>query len=102
MITVPESLALQLVRDNDNERAERWIDDLPFLAQDILGAWDCQPDGEIRAGAVAVVIPVSSPMGPAVVKISYPLRGNADELRTKTSRSAVNSWPASRSRRRLV
>lgn len=77
MITVPDSLASLLLRDNDD--AQQWIDNFPRLSRDILRAWGCEADGEARAGAVAVVIPVASPLGPAMIKISYPHPGNVDE-----------------------
>jgi len=77
MITVPDSLAALLLRDNDDAR--QWIDNFPHLSRDVLQAWECEPNGAIRAGAVAVVIPVRSPSGPAVVKISYPHLGSTGE-----------------------
>lgn len=79
MITVPESLAALLLGEGDDAR--NWIDRFPRLSAEVLSAWNCRQDGEVRAGAVAVVIPVRSPAGPAVVKISYPHPGNVDEYR---------------------
>lgn len=79
MITVPEVLAALLLRDGS--AAQSWITTFPDLARDVLRDWDCEPDGDIRAGAVAVIIPVRSPHGPAVLKISYPHPGNADEYK---------------------
>lgn len=77
MITVPDSLAALLLREGEPARA--WIDGFPELADEVLRRWGCRPDGEVKAGAVAVVIPVRSPQGRAVVKISYTHPGNVDE-----------------------
>lgn len=79
MITVPDQLASLLLRDGDSAR--RWIRDFPDLAEDVISRWHCEVDGKITAGAVAVIIPVRSPHGPAVIKLSYPHPGNADEHR---------------------
>ncbi|MFC7621192.1 aminoglycoside phosphotransferase family protein [Microlunatus sp. GCM10028923] len=79
MIKVPERLAESVLRDVDG--AAEWIDGFPELARGYLERWSCEPDGEVRAGGVAVVIPVRSPYGPAVIKISPPHPGNADEHR---------------------
>lgn len=79
MITVPDSLASLLLRDGDG--ALQWIDSFPERADGLLRRWECEVDGEIRAGAVAVVIPVRSPAGPAVLKISSPHPVSASEHR---------------------
>ncbi|SDT40944.1 aminoglycoside phosphotransferase family protein [Microlunatus soli] len=77
MITVPDSLAALLLCEGESART--WIDGFPALAEQVLAGWDCRPDGEVKAGAVAVVIPVRCPRGRAVVKISFPHPGNVDE-----------------------
>lgn len=77
MIKVPEPLARSLLKDLDG--AAEWIAGFPDLARGYLDRWHCEPDGPIGAGAVAVVVPVRSPYGPAVIKISPPHPGNADE-----------------------
>lgn len=79
MINVPDRLAELIHRDVDGAAA--WIAGFPDLARGHLDRWSCEPDGEVRAGGVAVVIPVRSPYGPAVIKISPPHPGNVDEHR---------------------
>lgn len=76
MVNVPQSLVALL---RDNQAAKDWIADFPSLADHYLQRWHCRLDGPVTAGAVAVVIPVRSPDGPAVIKLSSPHPGNADE-----------------------
>ncbi|GAB3927298.1 hydroxyurea phosphotransferase [Microlunatus endophyticus] len=84
MITVPESLRVRLLRTED--AAKDWINDFPDLADQYLARWHGQVDGPVVAGATAVVIPVRTPVGAAVVKISYPHPSTADEHK------ALRAW----------
>jgi len=77
MITVPDALAALLLRDGGQTR--EWIDRFPELADHCLRQWQCEVEGPVATGAVAVIIPVRSSYGPAMVKISPPHPGNAHE-----------------------
>lgn len=77
MITVPEALATLLLRDGED--AQQWIARFGTIAEHCLRTWRCAVDGPVTAGAVAVIIPVRSPYGPAVLKLSPPHPGNAHE-----------------------
>ena len=80
MIIVPEQLASGTIgREGDDGRA--WIDRLPALAEHYLQRWHCSLDGPVTNGAVALIMPVRSPHGPAVIKISFAHPGNVDEPR---------------------
>ncbi|MER7013673.1 aminoglycoside phosphotransferase family protein [Saccharopolyspora sp. NPDC000359] len=49
---------------------DRWLADLPALAEQQLTAWDLRPDGPPRHGMVALVLPVRRADGtPAVLKL---------------------------------
>lgn len=76
MVDVPKSL-VSLLRDD--QAAKEWIAEFPGLADHYLQRWRCRLDGPVTAGAVAVVMPVRSPDGLAVIKLSSPHPGNADE-----------------------
>lgn len=80
MIIVPEQLAsATLAREGD--AGQTWLDGLPELAQRYLMLWDCRLEGEVAGSSVALIIPVMSLHGPAVLKISFTHPGNADEPR---------------------
>ncbi|GAB3763925.1 aminoglycoside phosphotransferase family protein [Microlunatus parietis] len=77
MIKIPERF-VELARQDVDGVAD-WVAGFPDLARGYLARWDCELEGEVGAGGVAIVIPVRSPYGPAVIKISPPHPGNADE-----------------------
>lgn len=67
-ITVPPALAKAPHYDTESGRA--WIAALPALAQEYLDRWSLRPDGAVRHGAAALVLPVSQIDGtPAVLKL---------------------------------
>jgi streptomycin 6-kinase len=78
MITVPQKLIIETT-SREGAAARQWIERLPQLAQDQLQRWNCRPDGPVTHGGVALIMPVSSPRGPAVIKISFPHQGNVGE-----------------------
>lgn len=80
MITVPAALVGGTIA-REGEDGRQWIRALPELAGRALDRWRCTIDGEPTHGAVALVLPVRSPRGPAVLKISFPHPGNVDEPR---------------------
>ena len=49
-----------------------WLRRLPGLLTDLMADWSLVPDGEVRWGAGAVAVPVTSPSGPAVLKVTWP------------------------------
>ena len=49
-----------------------WLRRLPGLLTDLMADWSLVPDGEVRWGAGAVAVPVTSPTGPAVLKVTWP------------------------------
>lgn len=80
MITIPDSLATATIA-REGEPGRTWIRQLPSLAEKYLRLWRCQLDGDIASGAVGLIMPVESPYGAAVLKISFTHPGNADESR---------------------
>ena len=51
---------------------EEWLRRLPGLLTDLLAEWSLVPGGEVGWGAGAVAVPVTSPSGPAVLKVTWP------------------------------
>lgn len=49
-----------------------WLRHLPGLLTDLLREWSLTPEGPVRWGYGAVAVPVSSPTGPAVLKVTWP------------------------------
>ncbi|MEV5572865.1 aminoglycoside phosphotransferase family protein [Spirillospora sp. NPDC052269] len=78
MIEVPQALADGTVA-REGEPGSRWLAELPLIVDELLARWDCVPDGEVTHGAVAVIVPVLAPDGPAVLKVSFPHPGNVHE-----------------------
>lgn len=51
---------------------DAWLRRLPGMLADLLTEWSLVPDGEVRSGASAVVAPVRTTTGPAVLKVNWP------------------------------
>jgi streptomycin 6-kinase len=51
---------------------EDWLRRLPGLLTDLMAEWSLVADGEVGSGAGAVAVPVASPSGPAVLKVTWP------------------------------
>jgi streptomycin 6-kinase len=51
---------------------EAWLRRLPGLLTELLDEWSLSVDGEVRWGVSAVAVPVRSPAGPAVLKVTWP------------------------------
>jgi len=76
----------------EGDAGRRWLDALPALVDGLLERWRCGVDGPPRHGEVALVVPVTCPSGPAVLKVSFPHPGNRSEpgaLRQFAGRGAV-------------
>jgi streptomycin 6-kinase len=51
---------------------EAWLRRLPGLLAELLEEWSLSVDGDVRWGVAAVAVPVRSPAGPAVLKVTWP------------------------------
>jgi streptomycin 6-kinase len=51
---------------------EAWLRRLPGLLTELLEEWSLSVDGGVRWGVAAVAVPVHSPVGPAVLKVTWP------------------------------
>ncbi len=83
MITVPDRLAVATI-GREGETGRAWVEELPALADRLRRRWHCTRTGPPSHGGVAMIMPVDSPHGPAVIKISFRHpgnRGEADALR---------------------
>jgi len=92
VVQVPDEFADTTVR-REGAAGRRWLDALPALVDGLLARWDCRVDGPPRHGEVALVVPVTCPTGPAVLKVSFPHPGNRSEpgaLRRFAGRGAVH------------
>lgn len=78
MLVVPTALVDGTIAREGNA-GRRWIETLPQLAERMIERWACTPDGTPTHGQVALIVPVASPHGPAVIKLSFPHSGNVDE-----------------------
>lgn len=63
----------------EGEAGSQWLDGLSVLVDGLLERWRCRVDGSSRHGDVALVVPVTAPSGPAVLKVSFPHPGNRSE-----------------------
>lgn len=50
----------------------QWLEELPALVRATIAEWDLEADGSPRHGYTALVLPVRSARGPAVVKVVWP------------------------------
>ena len=83
MITVPAAFAARFT-DPDQRR---WIAELPRLADRFCETWSLRPDGPVRHGAVAVVLPVVRADGSRAV-----LKLTAREPETVDEPTALTVW----------
>jgi streptomycin 6-kinase len=85
----PEFLAFA----DRSESWATWLQDLPRLMRGVLAEWSLTPDGRLRSGQTAVVLPVRTAAGqPAVVKFGWPHQEAAHEhlaLRAWDGRGAI-------------
>ncbi|HIZ34871.1 MAG TPA: aminoglycoside phosphotransferase family protein [Candidatus Ruania gallistercoris] len=82
-----------------------WLDRLPGLVREVLGEWDLNLDGPPAHGYSALVLPVRSPRGPAVVKLVWPhAEGRAEHraLQLWNGRGAVRLLAADPTRWALL
>ncbi|MFI6653091.1 aminoglycoside phosphotransferase family protein [Streptomyces sp. NPDC050529] len=79
MIAMPDEFARSTV-DREGEAGAAWIAGLPGVVDELLGRWDCVPDGEVMHGGVGVIVPVRRRAEEsAVLKVSFPHPGNVHE-----------------------
>lgn len=79
MIEVPETFARSTI-EREGEPGAVWLAGLPGIVEELLGRWECVPDGEVMHGGVGIIVPVQRPAeGAAVVKVSFPHPGNVHE-----------------------
>jgi streptomycin 6-kinase len=90
----------------EGKRGQQWLDCLPALVDRFMQLWQCRPDGAVRHGEVAIVVPVrSNEYGSAVLKISYPSTSShreAHALRGFNGRGAVRVFAADEPSRALL
>ncbi|NUP64512.1 MAG: phosphotransferase, partial [Nonomuraea sp.] len=71
MIEIPEAFVRSTV-EREGEPGAAWLTELPGIADELVGRWECVPDGEVMHGGVGIVIPVRRRAGgPAVLKVSF-------------------------------
>jgi len=88
----PPDAFVKLTVRREGATGRRWLDGLPALVDGLLARWDCRVDGPPWHGEIALVVPVTCPTGPAVLKVSFPHAGNREEaegLRQFAGRGAV-------------
>lgn len=76
----------------EGHAGEEWLASLPETVDRLLARWSCTREGELRHGAVGLVVPVRRDQGPAVIKVSFPHeqnRGEAEALRLVDGAGAV-------------
>ncbi|MEE1766946.1 aminoglycoside phosphotransferase family protein [Streptomyces sp. JV185] len=78
MIDVPRAFARSTI-EREGEPGSAWLAGLPGVVEELLGRWECVPDGEVMHGGVGVVVPVRRHEEGAVVKVSFPHPGNVHE-----------------------
>ncbi|MFF3691253.1 aminoglycoside phosphotransferase family protein [Streptomyces sp. NPDC002187] len=79
MIEIPEAFVRGTV-EREGESGAAWLAELPRIVDELLGRWQCVPDGDVMHGGVGVIVPVRRPTaGTAVLKVSFPHPGNVYE-----------------------
>ncbi|MER7728579.1 aminoglycoside phosphotransferase family protein [Streptomyces sp. NPDC096323] len=79
MIAMPKEFAQSTV-GREGETGAAWLAELPGIVAELMGRWECVPDGEVMHGGVGVIVPVRRRAGEgAVLKVSFPHPGNVHE-----------------------
>ncbi|TXS39833.1 aminoglycoside phosphotransferase family protein [Streptomyces sp. OR43] len=79
MIAVPEAFARGTI-EREGAKGSAWIAELPLVVDELMGRWECVPDGYVMHGGVGVVVPVRRHgAADAVLKVSFPHPGNVHE-----------------------
>ncbi|MFD3484788.1 aminoglycoside phosphotransferase family protein [Streptomyces sp. NPDC058665] len=79
MIAVPDTFARTTV-EREGAPGAAWLAELPRVVDELLGRWECVPDGDVMHGGVGIVAPVRRRTeGAAVMKVSFPHPGNVHE-----------------------
>ena len=88
------------------EQWQRWLNDLPRLAAEVVADWQLRPDGPPLHGFCSLVVPVRTTAGrPAALKLGLPDDDTAQEhlaLRHWAGRGAVELLRADPGRRALL
>ncbi|MFG3532312.1 aminoglycoside phosphotransferase family protein [Streptomyces sp. NPDC047917] len=79
MIEIPEAFGQSTI-EREGEPGAAWLGELAMIVEELLGRWECVPDGKVMHGGVGVIVPVRQRgEGTAVLKVSFPHPGNAHE-----------------------
>ncbi|MFD8703081.1 aminoglycoside phosphotransferase family protein [Kitasatospora sp. NPDC059648] len=79
MIAMPEEFARSTI-EREGEAGAEWLAELPGIVEELLGRWECVPDGKVLHGGVGVIVPARRRAEEtAVLKVSFPHPGNAHE-----------------------
>ncbi|GAA2737521.1 aminoglycoside phosphotransferase family protein [Actinocorallia aurantiaca] len=79
MIEIPEAFSRSTV-EREGESGAAWLGGLAGIVEELLGRWECVPDGKVMHGGVGIVVPVRRrDGGAAVLKVSFPHPGNVHE-----------------------
>ncbi len=88
----PPDAFVKLTVRREGATGRRWLDGLPALVDGLLARWDCRVDGPPWHGEIALVVPVTCPTGPAVLKVCSRTRGI--ERRQKAYASSPDAAPS--------
>ncbi|MGW2636947.1 aminoglycoside phosphotransferase family protein [Streptomyces sp. NPDC001348] len=79
MIGIPEAFAQSTIQ-REGEPGAAWLGELGRIVEELLGRWECVPDGKVVHGGVGIIVPVRQrDAGTAVLKVSFPHPGNVHE-----------------------
>ncbi|GAA2783245.1 aminoglycoside phosphotransferase family protein [Kitasatospora paracochleata] len=79
MVGIPEAFVRTTV-EREGDGGAAWLAELPGIVEELLGRWDCVPDGAVTHGGVGLIVPVRRRTGEeAVLKVSFPHPGNVHE-----------------------
>lgn len=80
--SIPPAFAAD-IEGREGAEGSRWLAKLPDVVADLCEEWDLRPDGSVRYGYVAVVLPVCRRDGEtAALKVTYPGPDQAPEAAT--------------------
>jgi streptomycin 6-kinase len=79
VIGIPEAFTRSTI-EREGEPGATWLSELPTIVEELLGQWECVPDGHVMHGGVGVIVPVRRQTeAAAVLKVSFPHPGNVHE-----------------------
>lgn len=77
MIEIPEAFAQSTI-EREGEPGAAWLGELARIVEELLGRWECVPDGKVMHGGVFIPVRQRAE-GTAVLKVSFPHPGNVHE-----------------------